>query len=313
MQMHHYAADAYAFAEVIKAWACAMRKVELPSFVSHLNRNARLARALRQSEARSGAEGLNFEDLLGRHPELSTIAPKEATGPAIPNCVSSLLRIPMTVIEAWKARADLMASVTPDTIAGALLWCWITQVRKLRDPDLGVKMARLPTLVNGRKALHPDLNISDDPYLGNLTLFSIAEMPVVELCDGFREDEPWLFAQACHRIADAQSDICIHAKHIGEVATLLEQTPSVFAGWTPGDSDSLHFTNWAHMDMYENNFGMRLGTPKFIRPPYTKADGTVIILPRGTGEEQAVEVVLMLREADLVELKKNFPGQFVGD
>lgn len=312
IQIHHNAVDGFGFSEILSFWARCMNessKSSIPaSFGISLDRNARLVKALGQSSATHPS----LDELFKRHPEYSRSPPLLPTERSA--CTSEILTITMENINGFKESLRPYLATTPstNTVACALLWSAITRARMHRNPDLANKTSRLPMAVNGRKRLDANLTDPQNPYLGNMVLFSLAEMAAHHVSNcGQRSggSSAKLFADACQIVAQAQSPDQIDAAHIRDVYGImsgLEDHRSIFPGWELFGSRDLFITSWADLSIYEFDFGHGLGKPQFVRVPYAQGDGNVIVLPRkrnGLGER--LEAVVMLQRDDLEVLKKD--------
>lgn len=309
MQIHHNAVDGFGFNEILSLWARCMNKSgsHMSSFSPSLDRNGRIAKALDQDSATCPP----LDELFERHPEYSRSPPVLPT--KVFDCTSEILTITMEKIDAFKEDLKPYLATTPstNTVACVLLWSAITRSRMRRNPDLGNKTSRLPMAVNGRKRLDPDFADCQNPYLGNVVLFSLAEMAArdVSNCGQGGSSSAELLAEACRIVAQAQSRERIDARHIREVCGIiegLEDHRSLFPGWELFGSRDLFITSWADLNMYELDFGDDFGKPQFVRTPYAQADGNVIILPRKRSViGERLEVVVMLQKDDLEVLKED--------
>jgi hypothetical protein len=313
IQGHHNTMDGFGFAEIVNMWARYMNESEsqISSFNSPLERNTRLSNALDVSSKFITRPSLDV--LFERHPEYSRLPPELPTEVSV--CTSEILTIPMKKIEEVKQslKPYLGTTSTTNTVACTLLWSAITRARMRRTQDLDNKSSRLPMAVNGRKRLNADLTDPQNPYLGNMVLFSLAEMAARDVSDCGRGGSTELLADVCRIVAQAQSPDRIDAGHIREVYSLVEglnDYRSIFPGWELFGSRDLFITSWADLNMYDFDFGDALGKPQFVRIPYAQADGNVIILPRkrvatGAASEYGLEVVVMLQRDDLEALKED--------
>ncbi|PVI04114.1 hypothetical protein DM02DRAFT_201755 [Periconia macrospinosa] len=167
--------------------------------------------------------------------------------------------------------------------------------------------------VNGRKRLDAALVDHEDPYLGNVVLFSLADMAARDVSNCGTGISAALLADACRLVAQAQSPERIDARHIGEVCSLVEKMEDhrrIFPGWELFGSRDLFITSWADLNFYDFDFGDGLAKPHFVRIPYSQADGNIVVLPRNrseteTGSSHGLEVVVMLQRTDLEALKED--------
>ncbi|KAJ3553402.1 hypothetical protein NPX13_g10894 [Xylaria arbuscula] len=157
--------------------------------------------------------------------------------------------------------------------------------------------------VNGRQRLSAEFSSAEEPYLGNLVMYSLARSSAAGL--GSCSDSLESLAKVCEVIGKSQSPEKINARHVAEVYSLVERVvdyKSVFVGWDLFGSQDLTITSWADLDFYELNFGNGLGRPEFTRIASSAADGVGIILPRKARTAAAhgvVEVMIMLRSDDM--------------
>lgn len=314
VQAHHNVMDGFGFAELINLWSRCTNgsSSQISSFRSSSDRNNRLANALRKTSNDAGTTQ-SVDEIFEKHPEYSKVPPQMPAEFA--SCTSEILAIPMSKIDAVKESMKPYLATTPstNTVACTLLWSAITRARIRRTPDLADKTSRLPMAVNGRKRLDAAFVHHEDPYLGNVVLFSIAEMAARDVSDCGTGSSAALLADACRLVAQAQSPERIDASHIGEVCSLVEKIGDyrrIFPGWELFGSRDLFITSWADLDVYDFDFGDGLGKPHFVRIPYAQADGNIVVLPRNRSTTKAVssrglEVVVMLQRTDLEALKED--------
>jgi hypothetical protein len=163
--------------------------------------------------------------------------------------------------------------------------------------------------VNGRQRISTQFSAEDDPYFGNTILYSLASASVRDLRDAVGQDA----ANICNIVSGSHSRTRINLRHIAEVYSLVERVDDyrqVFVGWDLFNSRDLTVTSWANLDLYGIDFGMGLGTPEFVRVPYSEADGVVIILPKrpvvsAQGSVDVLDVVVMLRKDDMDVLEQD--------
>ncbi|PSN64742.1 C-8 acyltransferase [Corynespora cassiicola Philippines] len=318
VQAHHNTMDGFGFAELMNLWSRCTNEPssQTSSFISSSNRSSRIADALRKSVdvgSNDAATIPSADDIFEKHPEYSKLPPQMPAEFA--SCTSEILTMPMDKIAAFKESMKPYLATTPstNTVACTLLWSAITRARIQRTPDLADKTSRLPMAVNGRKRLDAALVDHEDPYLGNVVLFSLAEMAARDVSNCGTGISAALLADACRLVAQAQSPERIDAGHIGEVCSLVEKVEDyrrIFPGWELFGSRDLFITSWADLDFYDFDFGDGLGKPRFVRIPYAQADGNVIILPRNrsvteTVSSHGLEVVVMLQRTDLKMLKED--------
>ncbi|KAL3486769.1 transferase [Aspergillus germanicus] len=307
--IHHAAVDATGFSEIIRLWA---RNVTDSTFAlpnSLECRNQRLSRALSQDLATLSA--ISPDTLLARHPEYSKIPP--ALPKEFPACTSRIFNIPIHWINILKELLGKRSSPpTTNTIICALIWSCITRVRLLRAPGRSDETSHLVTAVNCRSRLGTREDIfstSENPYLGNAVLYSLAKHPIQTLATA-DSDPISSLAEICALIATSQSPTTINSQHIAEVHRLVESIPdprALFVGWDLFGSRDLTITSWANADLYGADFRGGLGAPAFVRFPYMEADGVAIIMPRKKRDEdgEVLEVVVALRRDDMAALEED--------
>ncbi|KAJ5757935.1 transferase family-domain-containing protein [Penicillium nucicola] len=317
--MHHNVVDAAGLFETVKLWAQNTTQTAASSSfcdqsLSSLGRVTRLSEAL--SSDLHSVSTHSLDDLFASHPEYSR-AP--LTLPSeFPSCTTKVFAIPMLHIDIIKHRLGNYMSTTPttNTLVCALVWSAITNARMQRDPALELKYSRLVTAVNGRRRLGANKKFpAENPYFGNMVLYALAIIQGKDL-SVFNNPGSTSFkslAELCEVIAESQSPARVNSRYVAEVHQLVESVDdyrSVFVGWDLFESKDLTMTSWADLNFYGLEFGLGLGTPEFVRVPYTEADGVGLVLPRRAcqmddiGGGEVVEVMVMLRRDDMVILEE---------
>lgn len=306
--MHHSAVDATAFADIVRLWA--QHAAELaPSYATYnSDSNARLVDTLRSTFQTTSS--MTTDSLFALHPEYSKIPPSFPS--EFPACTCKLFKLSVTHINACKERLKEYLSGTPstNTFVCVLIWSAITRARMQRSPTLAHENSRLAMAVNGRRRLGARFSTPEEPYLGNLIMYSLAPSSVTDL--GFSCMESLeSFAKVCDAVRQSQSPEKINTRHVAEVYSLVERVEdykSVFVGWDLFGSRDLTITSWADLDFYEMDFGKGLGKPEFTRIASSAADGVGIILPRkmaSTAIHEVIEIMVMLRSDDMEVLERD--------
>ncbi|KAK4114616.1 hypothetical protein N656DRAFT_705214 [Canariomyces notabilis] len=293
----------------------------------------------------SSSETAAFRDLLARHREFRLLsdAPAAALRPsAAPAAVSKIFTFDTAKLEAVKQLVrgffQEAACVTTNNVLSAIMWSCVTRVRAARrrhsaSGGLGAPSSKLGFAINGRTRLSTTRSSTRGepfkavPFLGNVNLFGMAEMPVPELLaacqvpggggldggDGHRQ-----LARVVEEIARAVKRVT--PGHVAEVMDLIDMAPDVSdiaPGWESLHGADLSITSWANMGLYEADFGEGVGRPELMRVPWMTMDGLLIVLPRkrGLGKElwdaemraeeagaETIEVVVVLHPQDVVAL-----------
>ena len=316
IQGHHRVIDGFAFAEITNLWAHFTKNAESPDLNTQSlpGRVSALTKAINKNpELVSAVAALSVKEIFKRHPEYSNAPPGMPT--EFLDCRSEIISIPIKKIETLKdkLRRHLSKPPTTNTVACALIWAAVTRARARRMPEFTDKASRLPMAVNGRKRLDPSLTDRASPFLGNMVLFSLSEMPVRDLIAAGNHNAIEVLAMVCQLLTSAQSTEHVGKAHIIEVYNLVqavEDYQGIFPGWALFGSCDLFITSWADLDLYRQDFGIGLGQPQFVRIPYAQGDGNAIILPRRMETTsplslQDLEVVVMLQKEDLDRVKED--------
>ncbi|KAL4994580.1 transferase family-domain-containing protein [Aspergillus recurvatus] len=280
--LHHRTVDARGMCEIMRLWAEHTARIG-PVLTAQLQpRQTQLAKALAADLA--ALEPIPLDDLFASRPEFSL-------EPLPIPCRRSFRR-------AIKKQLDVK-SPTTNTIISALLWAAVTRARAQRNHSIAGKQSRLVSVVNGRSRISETFSTRETPYLGNLVLPAVTNLPAG--CLGISPANTEL-TKICAAISEAHSPTRINSRCIAEVYALAERVEdyrSLYAG--PFD---LTITSWADLDIHQIDFGPSLGMPTFTRVPYMEADGIAIMLPRRRGTvDEMVEVLVMLRRDDMAVLE----------
>lgn len=193
---------------------------------------------------------------------------------------------------------------TTNTLVCALIWSSITRARMQRCPVIGDQISQLAMAVNGRRRVNIEFSKPENPYIGNVIIYSLAQHSIKDLST---PSDLQSLARICDAIAISQSSARIDAHHIAEVFSLVDRVEdyrTIFPGWDLFNSRDLTITSWADLDLYALDFGAALGKPEFIRMPSSQADGVGIVMPRKRNRDEVLEIIIMLREDDLASLER---------
>ena len=309
--IHHNVVDAGGFAEVLRTWTLILTGSPA-TFIDPSDRAGLLLAALRPHV--DSASDIPLKTLLQSHPEYTSTSPQ--IGADIGSCTSTILTVSIPKVNRLKEElaAFTNTALTVNTIICAVLWWGITRTRRRRNPTLFPPdcTSRLGMAVNGRARIGPGFSREDNPYFGNVNLYSLAEMSMDRLSNTESTSAESL-AQICDVIAASNSPSKINAHHIAEVCSLVSRSdkyPALFPGWTVFGGLDLAITSWANLGIYDMSFGDALGRPEFVRIPYAEVDSLAIVLPRKraggeSASEDVIEVVVMLRRDDLESLQQD--------
>ncbi|OAL57192.1 hypothetical protein IQ07DRAFT_30092 [Pyrenochaeta sp. DS3sAY3a] len=301
--LHHNAVDAAGLAEVVRLWVRNIKGANEPLLNSGMGRFDRLYKSLASQSPSTPAQSATT--LIGLHPEHSRTPPQLPAEFA--QCTAKVFRVPIAQIDVIKAqlRECMPAAPTTNTLLCALVWSAITRARKRRSPEVFHKQSQLAMAVNGRGRINTAFSSADDPYYGNVVLYSLAKISFHDL---IATSNLQSLATVCSTIAESQSSSTINNRHIAEVCSLVDAVDDyrcIFPGWDLFNSRDLTITSWADLDLYGFDFGTGLGKPEFIRMPYVEADGVGIVMPRKKGKEEILEVTVMLRRDDMAFLEQD--------
>ncbi|KAM0230806.1 hypothetical protein ACHAP5_011278 [Fusarium lateritium] len=306
--MHHHAVDAASFTQVLRIWAQETTTRGSSPSPSGGTRLSRVSEALASqiSEARSKST----EDLFGLLPEYSPIPP--AMPASFPSFASQMFKIPTEHLDAYKQILVPLLETPPstNTVLCALLWSFITRIRaQHKEKTPTHTSSRLVMAVNGRRRIGPDFSPPENPYMGNLVLYTSTERPFETLKNAAASARDQ--AEVCNAIAQSIAPAKINTQHIANVLQLGAQDgecSTIYPGWDLFNHKDVTITSWADLDLYQMSWGSELGQPEFVRFPFSPADGVCIILPRrkvdsASHSQDLVEVVIMLKAEHLEALK----------
>jgi hypothetical protein len=344
--IHHGVMDGAGIAEFIRFWANCTRCGNVsgmpapdPDEPLHRDRLLQLAtcrapdgKAEPDRENETRPRKRSFRKLFTRHPEFTLQSDLTATAglplpPPSPMGWSKMFAFDVSKLDAIKTSLQYETSeqITTNTILSALVWSCITHVRATRrEGGLGALSSKLGFTINGRTRLPRGGALTDSPFLGNVVLYGLSEMTVVELervglaChavadSGFSDlgmanrDSP--LAPVAREISNAINRVT--QEHIAEVVDLVDQAPDardIGPGWNSFHAADIILTSWANMGLYQSDFGAGVGKPKFVRVPEIETDGFVIVLPRkrtsAEGGVESTEVVVAMHPEDIAALEK---------
>lgn len=320
--VHHGVMDGTGFADLLDLIAQNTKGVQSAS-ATLLDPDEPLHREARLRQALDSGKELNHQDvhvdlksLLASHPEHTTTPfPKPSQAPA---CTSKVLILPLEKIEATKqALKGSMPFLTTNTIVSSLLWSCITRVRCARAGSNVIQKSRIGMAINARPYL--GAGFANKKYLGNVIMYGLSELPVNEFtsCAATQEISgailPREMIEVFKTVAASTSSERISSRHVGEVVAIVDQLDNVRSlgpGWNFYHGSDLSITSWANLNTYEADFGEHLGRPGLVTVPYMELDGICVILPRRRtrhtgGEQDVIEVVVMLQADDLARLQED--------
>lgn len=307
---HHNATDINGLTELLRLWSGNIASNEINKVQLITGRCDLLTDALANELSVVASKPL--EELFNVHPEYSRMPPQLPT--TFSPLTSIMYKISVASLNAMKdqLRGHMQTPPTTNTILCGSLWAAITLARMQRGPtNSTVNTSRLVMAVNGRPRLCTQSSSSGPLFLGNLILYSIAQVSFDELLS-FRDASSKRIAKVFDVIAASYSPSRINSRHIAEVYNLVERIAdkrTIFPGWDLFNRRDLTITSWANLDLYNLNFGDALGKPEFVRVPYSDADGVCLILPRKQTKDEgpdkgAIEVTVMLNKDDMEALKQ---------
>ncbi|KAH6890654.1 transferase family-domain-containing protein [Thelonectria olida] len=307
--IHHNCVDGTGFAELVRLWVQNIPGSESLRLDPARGRLGRLSEALSSDSEAKNAR--STESLLASHPEYSTAPPTFPS--SFPACTSKSFTIPMARIQAHAqavAGGDSQTPPTTNNVLCALLWSCITRARLQGSEAVSpFASSRMAMAVNGRPRIGSEFSTTENPYLGNVVIYSLSQLTSGEL----RSEGSDKLAKVCNTIAISSAPSTVNSGYVAEVCELVSKAPDyrgIFVGWDLFQSRDLTITSWANLDFYGMDFGEGLGKPEFIRFPYTEADGVCIILPRrraaaGDASDEMIEVVVMLRMDNMAILEED--------
>ncbi|KAM0189173.1 hypothetical protein ACHAPQ_010129 [Fusarium lateritium] len=308
--MHHHAVDAAGFTQVLRIWAQETHKHGSSPSQSSGTRLSRVSEALASQISEASSKGT--EELFQLLPEYSSIPP--AMPASFPSFASHIFTVPAERLDAYKQVLAPLSETPPstNTVFCALLWSFITRIRAQHKENTPAHTSsRLVMAVNGRRRIGPDFSPTDNPYMGNLVLYTSAERPFDHLKNAAASTRDQ--AEVCNAIAQSVAPAKINAQHIANVFQLGTQDgdcSTIYPGWDLFNHRDVTINSWADLDLYQMNWGTELGQPEFVRFPFSPADGVCIVLPRrkvdsASHSQSFVEVVIMLKTEHLEALKND--------
>ncbi|UKZ74689.1 hypothetical protein TrVFT333_002359 [Trichoderma virens FT-333] len=304
--MHHNVTDATGLTEIIKVWAGNILSSEPITLPPLTGRIEYLRAAL--SDKIEKASNKPLDNLFASHPEYSRTPPSLPTEFAAYAC--KMFSVPISSIRELQSILGDSASkpITTNTLLCGVLWSAITRARMQRilaRPT--TESSRLIMATNARRHIGSGSFGSSSDYLGNAVLYSLATSTLGDLGVG----QPSLtqaLAKICDVVATSQSRIDVdHVSEVYSLSNRMEDYRAIFPGWDLFGSRDFVITSWANLDIYKADFGPELGTPEFIRPPFSEAaDGVCIVMPRRrNNDDEKLDVMVMLRRDDLDSLEKD--------
>ncbi|KAF2278851.1 uncharacterized protein EI97DRAFT_431099 [Westerdykella ornata] len=288
-----------------------------PDEISH--RRARILGG--NAEVSEQVRKLDFESLLERHPEY-TLRSRRAVGGVVPlgpkigpqygtNKVFAISGQKVDAVKAALLGRLPPQALTVNNILTALIWTTITYIRKTRSSNPVVaKTSKMDFPISARRVVGPSL--LDPPFMGNAICYGITELPFDDIAFIPTEETIGRLLPIINAIANAGAHI--NADHVAELVRISDLNPDlsdIMPSWLfdygPGD---MHFISWAQVDIYDLDFGDRLGNPRYMRSAFLEMDGLVCQLPRrrvkeGQGEKEVFEVSFVLKAEDLQRLERS--------
>lgn len=338
MCVHHGVMDGRGLATLTEMWADFTRrsngteaKASLARFPDPEEPLARSARLVAAASANGAGGAVSLEDLVQRYQtdhafgqNLMALLSMTAAGP---KCASRIFTFSGAKLEHAKKvltdQSEISWPVTINSILNAIIWSSITYIRlRWRHQKPATDLSRFSLAVDGRKRLDRAID-EPGPYLGNVVLISSVDMPLDILnAAGAHSSSNAIasLAPVVQVVADAAARIT--KDHISGLLSALQQvqdTSDVGPGWLSPHRVNFMASSWANLPLYECDFGPAFsgdssdgskapGTPVFVRYPYADYnDGNIVVLPRRRtlpGEDEAIEVYVMLAEEDLVALEQ---------
>lgn len=261
-------------------------------------------------------ENLSFEQVLARHPEYtlrSKMSAEKANGvggaPKSGTGTNKVFAFSGAKIEAVKRRlVDRLpkAYLTVNNILTALIWASITHIRMTRSEGaLKASTSKMDYPINGRGLVGKTL--LDPPFLGNAICYAQAEISTDRLSFVPSVDDPSVLVPIIKIVADAAAHV--DESHVASVVHLSDSNPDLSdltMSWLFNGPGDLHFISWAQVRVYELDFGVNVGCPKYMRSAFMKSDGVVNMLPRKRNQQgEEMEVSILLRQDDMERLSEN--------
>lgn len=191
--------------------------------------------------------------------------------------------------------------MTHQSVLMSLLWRHMSRARR---PSIchnkNVTTSKLLIPVDIREKIIPNL---PDSYFGAAVDFAKAELDFETL---FQDNES-NFARVAATVRDAieavdedyirQAIALARSKdHKLDVRDLQASNMDRVAG------ADMYITSWLKIPLYKADLGMGLGTPDWVRKPWSRDPGSCIILPGRGKEPEHFEVVVQMTEIDMARL-----------
>ena len=328
--VHHNVVDGAGLSEIMRMWAESSCTENLSASGKRLPDSAEPVRRHAWIRERSPFKddetvGWTIEQLLQKHPEytlLSKLKPsatsteEPAAAPSAPAATSKIFTLSGTKLAELKrmlAASNVPPShLTVNNIVTSLIWSHITYARNCRTEGcLSASTSKFCCAVNGRNRMGQ--YSEDKPYLGNVTLYAIADRSIDALSSTATNHTAENLTPILTAIATAVG--CVNAGHVAEVAGLVDRitdVTDVIPGVQAFGGPDLLLTSWATLGTYGLDFGESVGQPKYMRLPFVPVDGLVVVLPRRRernpetqAEHDDIEIAIMIREDDMRVLSNN--------
>ncbi|KAK3302615.1 transferase family-domain-containing protein [Chaetomium strumarium] len=329
LSVHHSVMDGTGVVELIRFWAACTRSDAIDAATPAPDPDEPLRRDILLRLATGHATQTRptlFHDLLARHPEFALLS--DATpAPPLPSPKGTSKLFTFDTFKLDRAKTALRALKTPleakwittNSILCAAIWSCITRVRAARRGQEGfgagaAASSKLGFAINGRTKLDRTSELSERPFLGNVTLYGLAGASVSHLERA--SSSSVATGERAELVVEAIGDAIkrVTPVYVAEVMELIGRAPDVekiMPGWNSFDGPDLMLTSWMNMGLYEADFGQGIGKPRFMRVPQMEVDGFVIVLPRKRelahaeiGRKECIEVVVAMHPEDMAALNR---------
>jgi hypothetical protein len=233
----------------------------------------------------------------------STIPPSSPSGRG---CVFTFPDKALSRVQAYfiaeLAKTKSQLSVTKTDVLQTLLWHHMTSAR-LHSllPEHAITHSKLLTPVNLRNKLKGHEAI-DDNYFGAAVDFASAQLPLQHLQ---KNDFASLTVTA---LAIHEAISMVDESYVGVAVALSNSTDLTIdvrdlqaSNMNRTTGADMYITSWERMDLYSAELGLGLGTPDWVRKPWSRDPGSCIVLPRNP-KKAVVEVVIQMTEVDMARL-----------
>lgn len=165
--------------------------------------------------------------------------------------------------------------------------------------DSGVTTSKLLIPVNIRNRINPPL---PDSYFGAAVDFAVAEYELTSLVN----NRMATLAQVARVIHEAI--LAVNESYVRQAIGLARSSnPNVdvrdllASNMNRVTGADMYITSWERLDLYNSTLDMGIGTPEWVRKPWSRDPGSCIILPRNPRKAQ-YEVVVQMTVDDMARL-----------